>query len=139
MTTYVGSSDLAVSETARRELGQTRYDDLRFRWLALVEGVPVIKETPSIIDLAEALIQEHELHDDPPQAADALIAAAAIETGRVVVTENWRDFHFIDDLRFLDIRGVTRSDLPIVRSRDVEHGGPVPGKGCCRRLVAARS
>lgn len=85
---------------------------------------------------AEALIQEYGLHDDPPQAADALIAAAAIETGRAVVTENWRDFHFIDDLRFLDIRGVTRSDLPVIRSRNIERGGPVPGRGCCRRLKA---
>ena len=94
----------------------TRYDDLRAKWFALIDGIPVVDE-----------------------AADALIAAAAIVSGRTLITENWRDFHFIDDLSFVDIRGITPADLPVVSSRPVQTGGPVAGAGCCRKLIRSRA
>lgn len=76
----------------------TRYDDLRAKWFALVDGMTVVAEADEIVDLADDLFGRFEHHDDAPEAADALIAAAAIVSGRTLITENWRDFHFIDDL-----------------------------------------
>jgi hypothetical protein len=75
----------------------------------------------------------------PTEAADALIAAGALVTGRTLITENWRDFHFIDDLTFVDIRGITTGDLPVLASRAVQTGGPVAGAGCCRKLIRSRA
>jgi len=128
-----------VSDTVRRELASTRYDDLRAKWFALIDGVEIVKETDPIIDLADDLFERFEGHDDAPEAADALVAAAAIVTGRTLVTENWRDFHFIDGLAFVDIRRVTGADLPVLASRPIQTGGPVVGAGCCRRLLRSRA
>ena len=139
LESYVGSADLAVSDTVRRELASTRYEDLRARWFALIAGLGVVVETGQIVALADDLLGQFELHDDPPEAADALVAAAAIVTDRTLITENWRDFHFIDDLSFVDIRKVTTADLPVLASRAVQIGGPVEGAGCCRQLVRART
>ena len=117
----------------------TRYDDLRATWLALIDGVTVVDETDDILDLADDLFDRFVHHDDPPEAADALIAAAALVTGRTLITENWRDFHFIDDLSFVDIRKITTGDLPVLASRSVQTGGPVAGAGCCRKLLRSRA
>jgi len=93
----------------------TRYGDLRAKWFALIEGNTVVVEADDILDLADDLFDRFVLHDDAPEAADALIAAAALVTGRTLITENWRDFHFIDDLSFVDIRKITAGDLPVLR------------------------
>jgi hypothetical protein len=117
----------------------TRYDDLRAKWFALIDGSTVVVEADEIVNLADDLFDRFEHHDDAPQAADALIAAAALVTGRTLITENWQDFHFIDDLFFVDIRGITTGDLPILASRPVQTGGPVAGAGCCRKLIQSRA
>jgi len=70
----------------------TRYDDLRAKWSALIDGIPVVVEADDIVNLADDLFDRFEHHDDAPEAADALIAAAAIVSGRTLITENWRDF-----------------------------------------------
>ena len=139
LASYVGSTDLAVSETVRRERAMTRYDDLRAKWFALIDGPTLVVETDDIVDLADDLFDRFQDHDDAPEAADALIAAAALVTGRTLITENWRDFHFIDDLSFVDIRKITTGDLPVVASRSVQTGGPVAGAGCCRKLIRSRA
>jgi predicted nucleic acid-binding protein len=128
-----------VSETIRRELAMTRYDDLRAKWFALIDGSTVIVETDAILDLADDLFDRFVHHDDALEAADALIAAAALVTGRTLITENWRDFHFIDDLPFVDIRRIATGDLPVLASRSVQTGGPVAGAGCCRKLIRSRA
>ena len=115
------------------------YDDLRATWFALIDGLTVVLETDAIVELADELFDRFALHDDAPEAADALIAAAALITGRTLVTENWRDFHFIDGLAFVDIRKVTSADVPVLASRLAQTGGPVPGAGCCRRLLRSRA
>ena len=117
----------------------TRYHDLRAKWFALIDGTTLVVEADAILDLAEDLFDRFVLHDDAPEAADALIAAAALVTGRTLITENWRDFHFIDDLSFVDIRKITLTDLPVLASRPVQTGGPVAGAGCCRRLIRSRA
>jgi predicted nucleic acid-binding protein len=137
LQSYIGSDDLAVSETVRRELGRTQYDDLRAKWFALINGLIVIDETEEVTALANDIFTRFEPHDDPPEAADALIAAAALATGRTLVTENWRDFHFIVDLAFVDIRKVSDVDLPVLAKRRVQTGSPLLGGGCCRRLRQA--
>ena len=86
LASYVGSTDLAVSETVRRELALTRYDDLRAKWFALIDGTTLVVETDEIVDLADDLFERFEDHDDEPEAADALIAAAALVTGRTLIT-----------------------------------------------------
>lgn len=117
----------------------TRYDDLRAKWFALIDGIPVVVEADEIVNLADDLFDRYEHHGDAPEAADALIAAAALVGGRTLITENWRDFHFIDELSFVDIRGITAADLPVLASRPVQTGGPVAGAGCCRKLIRARA
>ncbi len=96
-------------------------------------------ETDAIVELADDLFDRFALHDDAPEAADALIAAAALVSGRTLITENWRDFHFIDGLAFVDIRMVTSADVPVLASKPVQAGGPVAGAGCCRRLLKSRA
>ncbi len=117
----------------------TRYDDLRAKWFALIDAYTVVVETDEILDLASDLFGRFVHHDDAPEAADAVIAAAAVVTGRTLITENWRDFHFIDDLSFVDIRKITTADLPVLASRTVQTGGPVAGAGCCRQLFRSRA
>ena len=58
----------------------TRYDDLRAKWFALIEGNTVVVEADEILDLADDLFDRFVHHDDAPEAADALIAAAALVT-----------------------------------------------------------
>lgn len=117
----------------------TRFDDLRAKWFALIDGIPVVVEADDIVNLGADLFDRFEHHDDAPEAADALIAAAALVSGRTLITENWRDFHFIDGLSFVDIRGTTSGDLPVLASRPVQTGGPVAGAGCCRKLIHSRA
>lgn len=115
----------------------TRYDDLRTKWLALVEGLPVLLETDVVVDLAERLFEAYARHDDPPRAPDALIAAAAMTYGRVVVTENWKDFHFVGGLRYLDVRRVSLAMTPVLEDRVPKDRAIHPTAGCCRRLRRA--
>lgn len=117
----------------------TQYDDLRAKWFALIDGIPVVVEADDIVSLADDLFDRFQHHDDAPEAADALIAAAAIVSGRTLITENWRDFHFIDDLSFVDIRRITTVDLPVLESRPVQIGAPLAGVGCCRKLIRSRA
>lgn len=117
----------------------TRYDDLRAKWFALIDGITVVVDADEIVNLADELFDRFGLHDDAPEAADALIAAAALVSGRTLITENWRDFHFIDGLSFVDIRGIIAVDLPVLESRPVQTGAPVAGAGCCRKLIRSRA
>jgi hypothetical protein len=122
-----------------RELSRTVYDDLRGRWLSSIAEMPLIAEEEDVVLLAERLVANHSDHDDPMSAPDALIAAAAISTDRVLITENWRDFHFVKGLQFVDIRGVTSTEIPVVRFRPARVAGPLADQGCCRRLARAES
>ena len=99
----------------------------------------MVIEADEILDLADDLFDRFVDHDEAPEAADALIAAAALVTGRTLITENWRDFHFIDGLSFVDIRKITAGDLPVLGSRSLQTGGPVAGAGCCRKLIRSRA
>lgn len=95
-------------------------------------------EAERIVTTAEALFAKYERHDDAPEAADAIIAATAIESGLVLITENWRDFHFIEEMAFVDIRNVAKADLPVMHVRAPAQGQLVWSNGCCRKLLRDR-
>lgn len=133
---YVGSDRLCVSRTVVDELSQTRFDDKRGRYSTLISPFPVLDdETDAVLTMAETLFAKYDRHDDPPDAADLVIAATAADSGQIVVTENWRDFHFIEEIRLLDIRQLTLEDLPVLANRSPVQGAIDRSRGCCRRLV----
>lgn len=82
---FVGSERLSVCRTVVIELSQTQFDDKRKRFEALIASLHVIDdEAESIVATAEALFAKYERHDDAPEGADAIIAAAA--RARVLTT-----------------------------------------------------
>jgi predicted nucleic acid-binding protein len=92
---YVGSADLAVSDTVLAELlGPMPPDDpkaLRNARLLRDMGAVPVETTPEMLDLARTIISDYAGHQPPPgdDPADALIAAEAILSSRVLVTRNW--------------------------------------------------
>jgi predicted nucleic acid-binding protein len=132
---FVGSLTLVVPQVAVRELSAGRYPDARDRWFASIGSLPVVPETEEIIELAERLAARYEAHDDPPEPADSIIAATSLVIAAPVITENWRDFHFVEGLRYVDIRGLTAAEIPVLSHRTVQAGGPANTGGCCRRLA----
>jgi hypothetical protein len=63
----------------------------------------------------------------------------AIDDDLVVVTENWRDFHFVEEILFLDVRMVSRVELPVLHVRQPERGRVIRENACCRDLLRRRA
>ena len=133
---YVGSADLAISDTIAAELqGPLPADHpiVLANWALvrrlggrLVDDTDV--ETGHLGEEIEARYKRHDPPSDDP--ADALIAAAAIRSGRVLITRNWRDFHYVAGLEFVDARVPALEDL----LANVGIGRGNLDSPCCRRV-----
>ena len=114
---YVGSADLAISDTIATELqGPLPADHpiVLANWaLARRMGGQVVDDTDVEAGrLGEEIAARYKRHDPPSDdPADALIAAAAIRSGRVLITRNWKDFHYVTGLEFVDARVPASQDL----------------------------
>lgn len=134
---YVGSDDLAISDTVAAELQGPLPDDhprVQENWALLraMGGTVVDDTTPEALTMALRIVREYQRHEPPADdPADALIAAAAIDSGRVLVTRNWKHFHFVRGLRYLDARGPAIQGM--LADRIVKVGGPTD-RPCCRHL-----
>ena len=134
---YVGSNDLAVSDTVLAELqGPMPLADPKMqRNLALVAqmGGRVVRTTDEMAGIAEKIVKDYRLHQPPSgdDPADCLIAAEAIVSGRVLMTRNWKHFHYIRGLRLVDARLATTVDL--VGLGGIETGGP-RDRACCQKV-----
>jgi predicted nucleic acid-binding protein len=136
-TAYVGSDDLAISDTVAAELQGPLPSDhpiVQASWaLVRASGGRVVDDTiAEVLAVATSIMTRYRLHEPPADdPADALIAAAAMLTGRVLVTRNWKHFHYVAGLRYLGARGPQAEDL--LGSVGVAQGGPTE-LPCCRRL-----
>jgi predicted nucleic acid-binding protein len=134
---YVGSGDLAVSETVLAELQgpMPLHDPKMQRNLALIAamGGRVVATTDEMQDVAEQIEADYQLHQPPPgdDPADALIAAEAIVSGRVLVTRNWKHFHYIRGLRLVDARRAATVNL--IDAQGIEQGTP-RSCPCCLKV-----
>ena len=133
---YVGSSDLAISDTIAAELqGPLPADHpiVLANWqLARRMGGLIIDDTDVETGrLGEDIQARYRLHDPPSDdPADALIAAAAILSGRVLITRNWKNFHYVSGLEFVDARIPLSGD--ILANAGIQRGNlDAP---CCRRV-----
>jgi len=132
---YVGSADLAISDTIATELqGPLPADHpiVLANWaLARRMGGQVVDDTDVETGrLAEEIEARYQRHDPPPDdPADALIAAAAIRSGRVLITRNWKDFHYVAGLEFVDARVPAAEDLLV--NVGIQRGNL--DSPCCRR------
>lgn len=136
---YVGSTDLAVSRTIVAELQATLPADDRKALgnLALIArlGNPIIMEDEGDWSLAADIERRYAKHQPAPiDPADLVIAATAILHGRVLVTRNWKHFHFIEGLRMIDARLTGLRDL-------VQTAGIIecaPNQACCEGILRGR-
>ena len=80
--------------------------------------------------LGEEIETTYKRHDPPSDdPADALIAAGAIRSGRVLITRNWKDFHYVAGLEFVDARVPVSEDL--LANAGIQRGNL--DSPCCRR------
>ena len=133
---YVGSTDLAISDTIATELqGPLPADHpiVLANWqLARRIGGTIVDDTDEKSGrLGQEIQARYTLHDPPSDdPADALIAAAAILSGRVLVTRNWKNFHYVSGLEFVDARVPVSVDLLV--NAGVQRGNL--DARCCRRV-----
>jgi len=104
----VGSGDLVITDTILAELF-FRLDpgdywfERNLEFLSLFQGV--VEHTDADVATAEAYLERFARHEPPlDDVADATIAATTVRTGRVLLSQNTKNFHFIDGLRFVDMR-----------------------------------
>lgn len=136
---YVGSTDLAVSRTIVAELqAGLPADDRKAQGnLVLIArlGSPIITEDANTWSLAVDIQRRYAKHQPAPtDPADLVIAATAILHGRVLVTRNWKHFHFIEGLRMIDARLAGLRDL-------VQTAGIIecaPNQACCQGVLRGR-
>ena len=133
---YVGSADLAISDTIAAELqGPLPADHpiVLANWLlARRMGGQIVDDTDVETGrLGEDIQTRYRLHDPPSDdPADALIAAVAILSGRVLITRNWKNFHYVSGLEFVDARVPVSGD--ILANAGIQRGNlDAP---CCRRV-----
>lgn len=105
----------------------------------LAQMGPPITNRPVIKFAADRLIAEYARHQHPPYERDAMIAAAAMEEGRALITHNVSDFHFLERLWLVDPNG-HRPDIhgPLVPARTPFQGTISPTEPCCAPLRADR-
>ncbi len=113
------------------------------KYLANVELLgqmgPPITNRPVIKFAADRLMAEYEHHQHPPFERDAMIAAAAMEENRALITHNVSDFHFLERLWLVDPTGHESGvDGPLVPARGPALGAISPTDGCCERLRGDR-
>ena len=134
---YVGSDDLAISDTVLAELqGPMPLADPKMqRNLALIAqmGGRVVGTTDEMEGLAEKIAEDYRLHQPPSgdDPADCLVAAEAIVSARVLITRNWKHFHYIRGIRLVDARLATNVDL--VGLDGIQAGEP-RDRACCQKV-----
>jgi predicted nucleic acid-binding protein len=102
-------------------------------------GTP-IPNRPSIVFAAKDLQRTYARHHAPPDERDALIAAAAIEEDRILITENVDHFRFIEWLWHIDAVGHDPArDGPLTTCRKAVQGAIDRGGGCCAAIRADRA
>lgn len=99
-------------------------------------GQPITNR-PVIKFAADRLIAEYAHHQHPPFERDAMIAAAAMEEGRALITHNVSDFHYLERLWLVDPTG-HKPDVvgPLIPARVPALGTISPIEECCARLWA---
>ena len=135
---YIGSTDLAVSDTVVAELlGPMPDTDPKmvrnYDFIAAIGGLIIGDDDDQTRALARQIEHRYCLHQPPPSddADDALIAATAIRSGRVLITKNWKHFHYIAGLRLVDARIAVSSNL--IGTQGIEDGC-LRKKLCCSRV-----
>lgn len=134
---WVGDSDVAVSEVAVREVFQhLPPDDAKYignlAVLAHLPEQPTLM-TDEITALAHDLITRYAKHAPALATNDAVIAADAILSDRVLITKNTHDFHYIHGMTWIDANGFHPNDGALIRNRGAV--GAAPGtRPCCSRL-----
>jgi predicted nucleic acid-binding protein len=105
----------------------------------LAQMGPPITNRPAIKFAADQLIREYARHQHPPYERDAMIAAAAMEEGRALITHNVRDFHFLERLWLVDATdhapGTHGTQVPF---RVPALGAISPTEPCCAPIRADR-
>jgi len=132
---FVGADDVAVTETIVDEL----FFDLTLDdWKVPVLGA-TLATLPDPIEVSEAIMAQavgfetrYSAHQPPLSRPDALIAAAALREGRILITRD-RDFHCVEGLRVLDSHGFDPSRASLIASRAPVFAGP-SDRPCCRVL-----
>jgi predicted nucleic acid-binding protein len=105
----------------------------------LAQMGPPITNRPVIKFAADRLIAEYARHQHPPYERDAMIAAAAMEEDRALITHNRSDFHFVERLWLVDPNGYEPDiDGPLVPTRAPVQGTISPTEPCCEPLRADR-
>jgi len=99
---------------------------------------PPIRNHPTIVFRANELTREYARHQGPPQERDALIAAAAIEEGRGVITANVSDFHFYEQLWLLDSDGHDPAVRGPLIARQAPRKGAISAAGCSAAIRSDR-
>ncbi len=133
---WVGATDLAVSSVVVDELFvDLPEDDPKFIANAdLLARLPEPLPTDDhVVDLAERLVERYGRHEPALAPNDALIAAAAILSGRVLVTRNTRDFHYIEGLTMVDASAFDPHHGPLLQFRAPVECRPSE-RPCCRAL-----
>lgn len=133
---WVGNPDVAVSIAAVEEVFRDLPPDDpkaigNLKVLArLPNPIPV---TDEIADLSKHLVNAYARHAPPLATNDAVIAATALLEDRTLITLNYRDFHYIEGLSWIDANGVTSAGAPLLGTRAAVIGAP-SDRPCCERL-----
>jgi predicted nucleic acid-binding protein len=134
----VGSTDLVISDTIYDELMMdlppSDYKVALNDDLVNQMGGRVIRASDEDAALADAIMRTYARHDPAlgeQDRNDAIIAATSMRLGRVLLTRNWKHFHFILGLLFVNIAPWPMG-LPILTTRPVETGSHL--RACCQRL-----
>ena len=104
----------------------------------LAQMGPPIRNRPNVVFRATDLRLRYARHHGPPQERDSLIAAAALETGRAVITANVADFHYYEGLGLVDSGGHGARDGALMAQRAIEAGG-ISRRACCAAIRADRA
>lgn len=94
-----------------------------------------IVASEALVAQAVELETRYSVHQPPLSRPDALIAAAALREGRILITRD-RDFHCVEALRVLDSHGFDPSRASLIASRAPVIAGP-SDRPCCRALRSA--
>ena len=141
---FVGDVDVVPTLVVVEELlyalkhNHQRLYEANVRQLAET-GTP-IPNRPAIVFAAKDLQRDYARHQAPPEERDALIAAAAIEEDRILITENVDHFRFIERLWLIDAVGLDPAkDGPLTTCRTPVKGAIDPRGGCCAAIRADRA
>ena len=139
---YLGPIDIVPTLVVIDELLYGLHPDHpihRANLLVLAQMGPAIRSSPGVVFRATDLQREYARHQSAPQERDSLIAAAALEDGRGVITANVSDVHFFEQLWVLDSgRHDPVAAGPLISSRRPRMGAISPD-ACCAAIRSDRA